>query len=483
LADPLAEALGLLSATSPIEGYVGFGSDPSMFDYNRADGITPGQFDFIGTVAHEISEVLGRSIGVGQDIIGNDMVPDYFPLDLFHYSSPGTPSFTRGGYFSIDGGQTALADFNQQATGDPGDWGGSTTNDSFLAFATPGVVNEITPVDLRVMDILGYRFVADPQQSLNIISGTPSDDNLVGTPQDDLITGFAGNDTIAGNGGNDLIYGNQGNDVIDTGPGNDTVYGGQGDDNIFNSPGSGNDLIYGNFGNDTITENKGSSTIYGGQGDDQISGGNGNDLIYGNIGDDTISAGPGNDTVFGGQNNDSINGDSGNDVIYGNFGNDTLSGDAGNNTVYGGQGNDLIVENGGTADHLFGNLGADTFDFSVMPSGVTQATADHIADFSDAQGDRVAIANPPGGIHYTGAQGDSSVTSVETAITFANAHSLFGTGAGQGNVVFVAGVTDGYLLVDADNSHTFNNASSNDFAIVLDHLNSTTLFVAADVIL
>src|SRR5262249_55988760 len=70
LADSLAAALGLLPATSPIEGYVGFGNTVD-FDYNRADGITSGQFDFIGTVAHEISEVLGRTMGVGQDIIGN----------------------------------------------------------------------------------------------------------------------------------------------------------------------------------------------------------------------------------------------------------------------------------------------------------------------------------------------------------------------------------------------------------------------------
>jgi hypothetical protein len=78
---------------------------------------------------------------------------------------------------------------------------------------------------------------------------------------------------------------------------------------------------------------------------------------------------------------------------------------------------------------------------------------------------------------YGEAQGDSPVAGVEQAITFANSHSLFSSSA---NVVFVAGVTDGYLLVDADNSHTFG--SPNDYAIVLDHLNSTTLFGPQDVI-
>jgi hypothetical protein len=50
----------------------------------------------------------------------------------------------------------------------------------------------------------------------------------------------------------------------------------------------------------------------------------------------------------------------------------------------------------------------------------------------------------------------------------------------QGNVVFIAGVTDGYLLVDANNNGSFG--SPGDYAIVLNHLNSTTLFGPQDVI-
>jgi Ca2+-binding RTX toxin-like protein len=82
---------------------------------------------------------------------------------------------------------------------------------------------------------------------------------------------------------------------------------------------------------------------------------------------------------------------------------DTLEGNSGNNSLFGGQDNDRLIENGGDAnsDRLFGNLGADTFDFSTdgqPPSGFTQATADHIGDFSDAQGDRVDLF-PPRGRH------------------------------------------------------------------------------------
>ena len=47
------------------------------------------------------------------------------------------------------------------------------------------------------------------------------------------------------------------------------------------------------------------------------------------------------------------------------------------------------------------------------------------------------------------------VTSVDTAITYASTHNFFGTGTGQGNVVFVAGATDGYLLVDGNNGGAY----------------------------
>jgi hypothetical protein len=178
--DPLAAALGLLDEGTPLEGWMGF-SNTLPFDYNRADGITAGQYDFIGTVAHEMTEVLGRFLGVGEDVINNDGRADYFPLDLFHYDSAGR-DFTRGGFFSIDGGNTNLADFNTLSTGDAGDWGGSTTNDSFLAFSNPGVYNDITPADLTVMDVLGFQghpddYGDDINFAWHLTVGTPQTGN------------------------------------------------------------------------------------------------------------------------------------------------------------------------------------------------------------------------------------------------------------------------------------------------------------------
>ena len=104
-----AKALGLLNITTNIDGYVGFSSTAS-FDYNNTNGVTG--YDFFGVVAHEISEVMGRSLLVGQTISG--LTNSYDPLDLFHYSSAGGRDLvgTTPGYFSIDGGATGLNTFN-----------------------------------------------------------------------------------------------------------------------------------------------------------------------------------------------------------------------------------------------------------------------------------------------------------------------------------------------------------------------------------
>ena len=73
-----AKALGLAGASSSLDGFIGFSSAPNIFDYNNADGVTAGQYDFFGVVAHEISEVLGRLVLGGSG---------YSPLSLFDYSA------------------------------------------------------------------------------------------------------------------------------------------------------------------------------------------------------------------------------------------------------------------------------------------------------------------------------------------------------------------------------------------------------------
>jgi hypothetical protein len=148
------KALGLAGTGNPIDGYVGFGSS-FPFDYDNSNGVSAGTYDFYGVVAHEFTEVMGRSLFVGTHGIGANA---YTPMDLFHYSSPGARDFvgTTPGYFSLNGGATNLGNFNTNPNGDFGDWASSVGRDSFLAFSSSGVVNAVSQNDLRLMNALGY---------------------------------------------------------------------------------------------------------------------------------------------------------------------------------------------------------------------------------------------------------------------------------------------------------------------------------------
>jgi hypothetical protein len=144
-----AKALGLLGASSSLDGSVGFSSTYS-FTYDPSNRAVAGSYDFIGVVEHEITEVMGRISMLDSG--------GYSLLDLFRYSAPGVHSFvpTQAAYFSIDGGHTNLDNFNTNPSGDFGDWAASAGNDSFLAFSSAGVMNAFSSADTAVMNALGY---------------------------------------------------------------------------------------------------------------------------------------------------------------------------------------------------------------------------------------------------------------------------------------------------------------------------------------
>jgi len=161
ISDAEAQALHIITTTPTVDGYVGFSSKSNIFDYSTSGTVPSSQYDFVGTVAHEISEVLGRIF------LGNNQISAY---DFFHYSSGtnGTPvhdfAANGGGYFSTNGGNTDLANFNTAHGGDGADWGAGGTSisggsafDSFNAFGTRGQFSPVTQTDLTVLQALGFQ--------------------------------------------------------------------------------------------------------------------------------------------------------------------------------------------------------------------------------------------------------------------------------------------------------------------------------------
>lgn len=190
-----AKALGLLSPTNAaLDASITFNSDFG-FDFDRSDGITAGQFDFVGIAAHEIGHSLGFVSGV--DVLDNNSPPIRGPffadqfifvtsLDLFRYSNlsaqtgGGVIDFTadnRDKFFSIDGG---VNDINGGAkdvifsTGPNfGDgqqashWKDNLNIGIMDPTVAPGEFLSITTNDERAFDVIGYNLaaVAAPEPS------------------------------------------------------------------------------------------------------------------------------------------------------------------------------------------------------------------------------------------------------------------------------------------------------------------------------
>jgi hypothetical protein len=165
-----AKAIGLIPSDNSTDGTTTFGAgNPFTF----SGSITAGTYDFKGVAAHEISEVMGR-LGISGGTIGAN-ANSFSLIDLFSYTGVNIRGLASGpgNNFSIDSGGTLLKLWNNPlANGlDSRDWAPGS-NDSFNQFSNSGVVNPVTDVDLRLMDVIGYdRIIPEPASGTLVLAG------------------------------------------------------------------------------------------------------------------------------------------------------------------------------------------------------------------------------------------------------------------------------------------------------------------------
>ena len=133
------------------------------FEFNQT--ASSGNYDAVGALQHEFTEVMGRVGSVGASVATNV----YTPLDLFRYTSTnnsnpsqGTPerALTQQGpntdYFSINGGATNLGNYNaSDGSEDFSDWSTAMTNDPF-GDAFPGVTEPMSGNDAIEVAAIGW---------------------------------------------------------------------------------------------------------------------------------------------------------------------------------------------------------------------------------------------------------------------------------------------------------------------------------------
>jgi hypothetical protein len=164
-----AKAIGLIADDLSNDGTTTFGAG-NPFSFSGTPGA--GTYDFQGVAAHEISEVMGR-LGISGGTIGS-FPNSYSLIDNFSYTAAATKGIGNGAgnNFSIDNGTTLLKLWNNAAANglDSRDWAPGT-NDAFNQFSNSGVVNPVSTVDLRLMDVIGYNRIAVPEPSTVVLGG------------------------------------------------------------------------------------------------------------------------------------------------------------------------------------------------------------------------------------------------------------------------------------------------------------------------
>ena len=158
LTSSLVDALGLGNVSAG--GTVYFNSSLMYF----GSGAVPSNlYSSTAVIQHEIDEILGGG-GAGSTL-GSSLQGYYYgSLDLYRYSAPGKPSYssstTASAYYSINGGVTSLAPFNQTGRGDYGDFYDTSWIQNYAG--TPGHTPEAFAgsIESTMLQSIGYDLVS-----------------------------------------------------------------------------------------------------------------------------------------------------------------------------------------------------------------------------------------------------------------------------------------------------------------------------------
>ena len=178
---------GSLGVGGPYDGIITINSFKPV-QFTRP--VAAGNFDGLMFTEHEIDEVLGLGSHLGGP------APQFLaPQDLFSWSSLNVRNTSSSGlrFFSIDRGLHNIVIFNQDPTGDFGDWDSDTfcPADSPVCAAMPLTARRqntdiaaSSPEGIN-LDVIGYDLVPDNSVLGNISTRLP-----VGTGDNVLIAGF-----------------------------------------------------------------------------------------------------------------------------------------------------------------------------------------------------------------------------------------------------------------------------------------------------
>jgi hypothetical protein len=190
-------ALGLTTPTAmfanatigpggPYDGIVTVNSS-APFQFTRP--VIAGNFDAQRSTEHEIDEVMGLGSHLSLHPPGTDLRPQ----DLFSWSSSTHRNTTSTGarYFSINGGSTNIVGFNQDPTGDFGDWSSGPcpqdhpyVQNAFSCTGQSSDVAAISPEGIN-LDVIGYGLVSNAA-----LLGNISTRSFVQTGDNVMIGGF-----------------------------------------------------------------------------------------------------------------------------------------------------------------------------------------------------------------------------------------------------------------------------------------------------